>query len=114
VFDPMVGTGSTWSAALRARRRSIGIELNPKYAALANESVAVAVGRAGARFPATISPVFICRCAQAATLQIRQSITSLPRALLDMLRRRGSETPAKRKDGRFGTFLPRGPATWAP
>ena len=40
VLDPMVGTGSTLVACLRARRNSIGIELNPKYAAIAKQIVA--------------------------------------------------------------------------
>ncbi len=35
VLDPMVGTGSTLVASLRAGRNSIGIELNPEYADLA-------------------------------------------------------------------------------
>jgi DNA modification methylase len=38
VFDPMVGTGSTIVASLRAGRNSIGIELNPEYANLACRS----------------------------------------------------------------------------
>jgi DNA modification methylase len=32
VLDPMAGTGSTLVAALRTRRHSYGIELNPAYA----------------------------------------------------------------------------------
>jgi DNA modification methylase len=40
VFDPMVGAGSTLVAALRAGRHSYGIELNPAYAALAEQAVA--------------------------------------------------------------------------
>ena len=39
VLDPMVGTGSTLVAALRAGRHSFGIELNPAYVALARQSV---------------------------------------------------------------------------
>jgi len=35
VFDPMAGTGSALIAALRAKRHSFGIELNPKYVAIA-------------------------------------------------------------------------------
>ena len=37
VLDPMVGTGSTLVAALRARRHSYGIELNPEYAAITRQ-----------------------------------------------------------------------------
>src|SRR5512136_1552149 len=41
VLDPMVGTGSTLVAALRAGRNSCGIELNPKYAEIARQVVAL-------------------------------------------------------------------------
>ena len=39
VLDPMVGTGSTLIAALRASRNSYGIELNPIYADIARQLV---------------------------------------------------------------------------
>ena len=39
VFDPMVGTGSTLVAALRAGRNSYGIELNPDYANIARQVI---------------------------------------------------------------------------
>ncbi|OGO20746.1 MAG: hypothetical protein A2Z14_16660 [Chloroflexi bacterium RBG_16_48_8] len=39
ILDPMVGTGSTLIACLRAGRHSIGIELNPTYADIARELV---------------------------------------------------------------------------
>ena len=39
VLDPMAGTGSTLIAALRAGRNSYGIELNPKYAQIANQLI---------------------------------------------------------------------------
>jgi len=39
VLDPMVGTGSTLVAALRAKRHSYGIELNPEYAAITSQLV---------------------------------------------------------------------------
>ena len=39
VLDPMAGTGSTLVAALRAGRNSFGIELNPKYARIAQRII---------------------------------------------------------------------------
>ena len=39
VFDPMVGTGSTLIACLRSGRNSVGIELNPTYAKIAQQLV---------------------------------------------------------------------------
>jgi DNA modification methylase len=39
VLDPMVGTGSSLVAALRAGRNSIGIELNRKYVELSEQAV---------------------------------------------------------------------------
>lgn len=46
VLDPMVGTGSTLVAAVRAGRRAIGIELNPEFVALAAARVASEARRA--------------------------------------------------------------------
>ena len=37
ILDPMVGTGSTLVAALRAGRHSIGIELNDNYAEISKK-----------------------------------------------------------------------------
>jgi DNA modification methylase len=39
VLDPMAGTGSTLVAALRAGRHSCGIEINPKYAEIAQHLI---------------------------------------------------------------------------
>ncbi len=39
VLDPMAGTGSTLIAALRSGRNSYGIELNPKYAEIAQQII---------------------------------------------------------------------------
>jgi DNA modification methylase len=40
VFDPFLGVGSSCIAAMHAGRRSIGVELNPEFATLANEWIA--------------------------------------------------------------------------
>jgi DNA modification methylase len=39
VLDPMVGTGSTLIAAMNAGRHGYGIELNPTYAAIAQQAI---------------------------------------------------------------------------
>jgi DNA modification methylase len=44
VLDPMAGTGSTLVAALRCGRHSYGFELNPVYAELAREIIALERG----------------------------------------------------------------------
>src|SRR5512140_3489836 len=49
VLDPMAGTGSTLVAALRAGRNSVGIELNPKYAKIAEQIVEGERDRLGER-----------------------------------------------------------------
>jgi len=56
VLDPMAGTGSTLIAAIRARRRSVGIELNPKYAAIAREMIDAEITLHGKRFPKKYHP----------------------------------------------------------
>src|SRR6185369_4195335 len=47
VLDPMVGTGSTLIACLRAGRNGIGVELNPKYAQIARKLVKAEVKALG-------------------------------------------------------------------
>ena len=43
VLDPFVGSGTVLAVASRLRRRSVGIDLNPSYAALAQERIADAI-----------------------------------------------------------------------
>jgi DNA modification methylase len=45
VLDPMVGTGSTLIACIRSNRNGYGIELNPKYADVAQNEVNVELGQ---------------------------------------------------------------------
>ncbi|MBI5712428.1 MAG: hypothetical protein HZC38_03215 [Chloroflexi bacterium] len=93
VLDPMVGTGSTLIAALRSSRRSIGIELNSKYAAIAREIVDEEIKSHGKRFPKKYHPqIFNDDASNAVNLNlppIDYVITSPP--YWDMLRMRGSD-----------------------
>jgi DNA modification methylase len=99
VLDPMVGTGSTLVACLRAKRSGIGIELNPKYAAIAKQIVASEAKLLDARTAKTIHVEVIEGDAAevAARLHgpIDYVITSPP--YWNMLRARGAETQKKRR-----------------
>jgi DNA modification methylase len=103
VFDPMVGTGSTLVAALRAGRHSYGIELNPLYAGIAAELVELE--RASlAEKPAPL----VARVIQGDAEQLAQIfkdnhiplidyvLTSPP--YWDMLHVRGAATQSKRRE----------------
>jgi DNA modification methylase len=98
VLDPMVGTGSTLVACVRARRRGLGIELNPDYFAIAEQIVAAEVA-AHKRFPKTLQPRLVQGdAAHAAALKLPKAdyvLTSPP--YWDMLRARGAETQKKRR-----------------
>ena len=48
VLDPFAGSGSTGIAAVRARWRFIGIELDPAYARIARRRIAAALSSANA------------------------------------------------------------------
>ncbi|MEK7440437.1 MAG: DNA methyltransferase, partial [Chloroflexota bacterium] len=106
VLDPMVGTGSTLIAALRSSRRSIGIELNSKYAAIAREIVEEEIGSRGKRLPKKYRPqIFNDDASNAVNLNlpsIDYVITSPP--YWDMLRMRGSETQKKRQSAGLDVF----------
>ncbi|GAB4502253.1 MAG: hypothetical protein Fur0035_18010 [Anaerolineales bacterium] len=98
VFDPMAGTGSTLVAALRAGRNSYGVELNPRYAAIAREilSQEAAALKAGP-LPAAI--LFEGDAAQAAQFPIPPVdylLTSPP--YWDMLHAKGAQTQKKRRE----------------
>jgi DNA modification methylase len=98
VLDPMVGTGSTLVAALRAGRNSYGIELNPKYAGIAREIVAEERTRLGQGVDNLVSNVITGDAAQAPAFGIPTCdyvLTSPP--YWDMLRARGAGTQKKRR-----------------
>lgn len=106
VLDPMAGTGSALVAALHARRRSIGIELNPKYADLAQKIIADEIKAQGARFPKKYRPqLFNADAADAARLDlplVDYVLTSPP--YWDMLRMRGSATQKQRRAAGLDVF----------
>ncbi|MCC7358508.1 MAG: hypothetical protein IT317_03475 [Anaerolineales bacterium] len=98
VLDPMVGTGSTLVAALRAKRRSVGIELNERYFGVAQQVVADEIAALG-RVPKTRVPLlFNADAAQAGALKLPKIdyvLTSPP--YWDMLRARGAATQKLRR-----------------
>ena len=98
VLDPMVGTGSTLVACVRARRRGVGIELNERYFGIAQTIVADEVA-AATRFGQKLQPLlFNADALDVATLKLPRIdyvLTSPP--YWDMLRARGAETQKKRR-----------------
>lgn len=102
VLDPMVGTGSTLVAALRAGRSSYGIELNPGYAdiarQIANEEHAALGENAENLIAKTITGDAACIDEHVSTHNIPPIdyvITSPP--YWDMLHARGARTQKKRR-----------------
>jgi DNA modification methylase len=98
VLDPMVGTGSTLIAALRAGRHGFGVELNPKYAQIARQMVAAERETLGEAAAGLRSEVIVGDAAQIATFDlplVDYVLTSPP--YWDMLRARGAETQRKRR-----------------
>lgn len=98
VLDPMAGTGSTLVAALRAGRNSYGVELNPKYAQIAQEIVDEERAALGEKVEGLRSQVVCGDAAQIAGYgfpTIDYVLTSPP--YWDMLRAKGSENQKKRR-----------------
>jgi DNA modification methylase len=98
VLDPMVGTGSTLVACVRARRRGVGVELNERYFRIAQQIVADEVA-ATKPFSSRLTPLlFNCDASDVARLKLPKVdyvLTSPP--YWDMLRARGAETQKKRR-----------------
>ncbi len=98
VLDPMMGTGSALVAALRAGRRGVGVELNPRYFEIAQQVIADEIAALGG-VPERRKPLmFNCDAAQVAELKLPKInfvLTSPP--YWDMLHARGAETQKKRR-----------------
>jgi DNA modification methylase len=98
VLDPMAGTGSTLIAALRAGRNSYGIELNPKYAEIAQQIVDEERNTLGEKVESLKSKVINGDATLATNYELPITdyvLTSPP--YWDMLRAKGSETQKKRR-----------------
>jgi len=102
VLDPMAGTGSALIAALRCGRHSYGIELNPNYAAIAQQLVSEERQILGDGADGLAAEVIQGDAAQFASLAsarqlpvIDYVITSPP--YWDMLHARGAQTQKQRR-----------------
>ncbi len=114
VLDPMAGTGSTLVAALRAGRNSYGIELNPRYAKIAEQMIRDERSLLGAPIKNLKSEILNADAANAANFAKRHRsevgrsdaetellptihyvLTSPP--YWDMLHARGAQTQKKRR-----------------
>ncbi|MCD6401664.1 MAG: hypothetical protein J7L73_07020 [Anaerolineales bacterium] len=102
ILDPMAGTGSALIAALRVKRHSFGIELNPKYANIANKLVDDEREKLGDEYSQIITKI-IQGDAQNITEIIKTNniplidyvITSPP--YWDMLHQKGASTQKQRR-----------------
>ena len=98
VLDPMAGTGSTLVAALRSGRNSYGIELNPKYAEIAQEIIEAERSALGNVVSSLQSLMINGDAAHITKYQlppINFVLTSPP--YWDMLHAKGAETQKKRR-----------------
>jgi DNA modification methylase len=102
VFDPMVGTGSTLVAALRAGRHSYGIELNPLYASIAAQLVEAERAASIENPPQWIARVITGDAAHLAQIINQNNVPPIDYVLTsppywDMLHARGATTQSKRR-----------------
>jgi DNA modification methylase len=98
VLDPMAGTGSTLVAALRAGRHATGIELNPRYAQIARETIAAERERLGSATEGLECELLQADARQASELNLPKFdylLTSPP--YWDMLHAKGAQTQKMRR-----------------
>ena len=99
VLDPMVGTGSTLIACLRAGRNGFGIELNRSYARIARQMIKAeqkALGEAAAHLQVKVITGDARKASTFGLPQFDYLITSPP--YWDMLRMRGAKTQKERRE----------------
>ena len=103
VLDPMAGTGSTLVAALRTRRHSYGIELNPAYAELSQQTVEEerkSLGQAAAGIQSKVflgDAVDILKIAADNDLPMIDYVLTSP-PYWDMLHMQGADNQKKRRE----------------
>ena len=98
ILDPMAGTGSTLVAALRAGRHSYGIELNPKYAEIAQQIIEEERAALGPSVSNLQSHIINGDASLASNynLPIADYVLTSP-PYWDMLHAKGAETQKKRR-----------------
>ena len=103
VLDPMVGTGSTLVAALRSKRHSYGIELNPIYASIAKTVVNEERKNLGENYSDLYAEVILGNAADFVEFIHRYDIPEIDYVLTsppywDMLRVKGAMTQRRRRE----------------
>ncbi len=101
VLDPMVGTGSTLIACLRAGRHGVGVELNPTYAQIAREIMQRERAELGEAAKGLETEVLTADAADLHTYDLPAFdylLTSPP--YWNMLHSRGAETQRQRRTDR--------------
>jgi DNA modification methylase len=103
VLDPMVGTGSTLVAALRSKRHSYGIELNPIYASIAKTVVNEERQNLGENYSDLYAEVILGNAADFVEFIHRYDIPEIDYVLTsppywDMLRVKGAMTQRRRRE----------------
>ncbi len=102
VLDPMAGTGSTLVAALRTGRLSYGIELNPAYADIARQVIAIEKQTLGETVSGVACEVITGDAAASADIAARCALPPVDYVLTsppywDMLHARGAATQKTRR-----------------
>lgn len=105
ILDPMAGTGSALVAAIRAKRNSYGIELNPSYAKIARQVVIEELNSQGDRNLDLTAEVITGDAAQISEFVTKYQIPLIDYVITsppywNMLHARGAERQKKRRTSR--------------